>query len=49
MQVGSIQMEWQYLSRLTRNPIFEEKVDLITDRLKLTGNPLFGQVCLGVT
>jgi hypothetical protein len=43
-QVGSIQMEWQYLSRVTGNPVFEQKVDKITEKLKALEVPLYTQV-----
>jgi len=41
-EVGSIQMEWQYLSRLTNNPIYEQKVDLVITRLKDLNRALYG-------
>jgi mannosyl-oligosaccharide alpha-1,2-mannosidase len=32
-EVGSIQLEWQYLSRVTGNPVYAQKVDHITGML----------------
>ena len=40
-EVGTIQMEWQYLARCTGNPIYEEKVDKIIEHLHGLNKPLY--------
>jgi len=42
-EVGSIQLEWSYLSRLTRNPIYEQKVERVMQHLASLNRALYPQ------
>jgi hypothetical protein len=44
-EIGSIQLEFKYLSKLISNPIYYYKVEKIIDLIKSTNPPLKG-LCL---
>lgn len=48
-EVGSIQLEWAYLSEATGEPIYEEKVDTITARIAGLNKALYPQFINVVT